>query len=818
MTSVLPIGRNSRLLHEVASMLGNRIIAFGLALAVSSLRGHTLGTEAFGVFSVAVLLPTLLATFLNMGISISAVYYIARGEVGVRQALRSNLGVSMVTSLVGMIGGGLLVAYCGPWLFPNVSLAVLWIAIAYFPMLLLRTNLAGLLQATEDFRAYRWLLTLELLSTLVFTFVVFQLWDATPESTLLAFCLGTFVAVIASYWAARKHLAADDRPHMPGYTIKSLRYGWKANLANLLAFLNYRQDIVLVNLFMGPAETGIYAATLTLAERLWILSQSVSTVMFPRLASLHEDPDQAHAMTERVSRAVLVFTTVTSVGVAALACPLLSLIYGEDFGAGATALLLLLPGFVLASWARMLTNSLAAAGHVGWNAIMAAVVVIVNVIANLILIPTFGICGASIASSVGWLVYSSMVAVLYARLYTRTWWHAVLPRRSDWHDLKQESRSALAGIQRKLQKITVPVANAFGAHAAPRIAVCALAGLTLTAYLETPETECVRPLRNLIVLGALHERGNSPFSTTTYQHGRGVNPVHVAQSVRQQVLNLLLDFERGKEIRRTDEHDLLIRVADYFVANGKRGERAGRPFCVWQYEFDYPFYGIEAPWNSGMAQGHVIELMVAAYRLTRDPIYLNSAKEAANALAVPIEHGGVAVIAGDGIWFEEYASTSCSPPEVLNGHNFALNGLWHLSRLDPSYVPLFDKGIIGLKQRLAEFDHSIWSQYDLAGTPANRKYQAIHVEQLRELHTRTRDPLFSTYANRFEWQLRLPFHVVYRLTTFPTRLLVALVAANTLAIWIVVELLRMMLNRKSRQRVRTFEPNLDPGMLIRPAA
>jgi hypothetical protein len=275
---------------------------------------------------------------------------------------------------------------------------------------------------------------------------------------------------------------------------------------------------------------------------------------------------------------------------------------------------------------------------------------------------------------------------------------------------------------------------------------------------------------------------------------------------------------RGNQIRRTDEHDLLIHVAKYFEANGKRGEHADTIFRVWQYEFDYPFYGIQAPWSSGMAQGHVIELMVAAYRLTGESHYLNSAKEAANALAVPIEDGGVAVSAGDGIWFEEYASTSCRPPEVLNGHIFALNGLWHLSRVDPSYEPLFTQGIVGLKRRLAEFDIGVWSQYDLAGTPANRKYQAIHVDQLRELYMRTRDPMFHKYANKFEWQLWLPFHVVYRLATFPTRLLVALVAANTLTIWIVVELSRLVMIRRSRHRNRTFEPNFEPGMLIRPAA
>ncbi|MEK9667087.1 MAG: hypothetical protein VW701_08020, partial [Deltaproteobacteria bacterium] len=33
---------------------------------------------------------------------------------------------------------------------------------------------------------------------------------------------------------------------------KTLGYGWKAHLSNILAFVNYKADIFLVNFFMGP--------------------------------------------------------------------------------------------------------------------------------------------------------------------------------------------------------------------------------------------------------------------------------------------------------------------------------------------------------------------------------------------------------------------------------------------------------------------------------------------------------------------------------------------------------------------------------------
>jgi hypothetical protein len=252
-------------------------------------------------------------------------------------------------------------------------------------------------------------------------------------------------------------------------------------------------------------------------------------------------------------------------------------------------------------------------------------------------------------------------------------------------------------------------------------------------------------------------------------------------------LRVLESFEHGEVVKRSAEHDQLIEVADYFVRAGSLGSFEGLPFHVWQYEFDYPYYGITRPWRSGMAQGHAIELLVAAYRLTGHNDYRQTAVEAANALEVPIDRGGTAVMDGPGIWFEEYASPTCRPPQVLNGHNFALNGLWHLALIEPGYLEVFDQGVIALKNRLSQYDRGVWSNYDGMGTPANRKYHKIHCEQLRELFARTGDPSLGEHAQKFSVQLTWPFHVLYRLVVYPNRMLVALVAANSLAIFWAVE-------------------------------
>jgi O-antigen/teichoic acid export membrane protein len=792
MTTGAAVHRRNRLSVDVLAVLGNRLVIFAIALVLASARGHFLGVEAFGVFSVGILLPALLATALNLGISISSVYFVGRGEVGIRQALRSGLLLAAIMSAAGLALCGLILAQWGHAIFPDVPPTILWIALASFPLLLVRTILAGLLQAVEDFRSYNRLLVFEFVSTLVLTLLAFQFWQATPAAAVLAVAAGMLLTVLASLRAVSRHAANDHHPHVPNYTRDSLHYGWKANVSNVLAYLNYRLDVVLVNFFVGTAGAGIYTATLVLSERLWALSQAVSTVTFPRLASLHASPDKANQITEQTSRCVLVITLLISVAIAAVAYPLLTLIYGASFGVGASTLIILLPGCVIASATRVLTNSLAAAGYVGWNAIAAGLLLTVDVVANLVLLPRMGIRGAAIASTLGWTVHAILIISLYAKFQRRRWWLPLVPQRSDW-----ESLVALA--THGYRKATLVVANATAnvqrfrvtrRQFAVRATVCVVVGCIVTSYFEDRQIAFVAPLRNLIVLGSLHNRGDSTFSPTHYQHASGMNPVHVAMTVRPQTLRVLESFERGQTITRAANHDQLLSVADYFVSSGRKFSAAGAPCHLWQYEFDYPYYGIQQPWRSAMAQGHAIEVLLAAYLLTNRAEYLTTAEAGANGMVLPIDPGGTAIVEGSGLWFEEYASDSGPPPHVLNGHNFALEGLWHLAQFDASYQPLFNRGVTALKQRLAQFDHRVWSSYDLAGTLASRKYHKIHCDQLHTLFHRTHDPFFDGYADRLEAQLHWPFAVFYRLVVAPTRALVALTLLNSLVallVWTLVE-------------------------------
>ncbi|MDZ7782930.1 MAG: polysaccharide biosynthesis C-terminal domain-containing protein [Halioglobus sp.] len=102
-----------------------------------------------------------------------------------------------------------------------------------------------------------------------------------------------------------------------------------------------------------------------------------------------------------------------SVGAARLRCsgaaglgligyPLITLIFGDAFKEAYVPLLVLLPGIVMASGARVLANDIAARGRPELNMYTSVVVVTVNVLGNMLLIPLYGLAGAAIATSIAY--------------------------------------------------------------------------------------------------------------------------------------------------------------------------------------------------------------------------------------------------------------------------------------------------------------------------------------------------------------------------------------------------------------------------------
>jgi O-antigen/teichoic acid export membrane protein len=408
MTDLAGLGLR-RLLANFGKTAGRQLWAGLLQLATIALIARGYGPTGNGIYTVALLLPTMLATVLGLGMGPANIFHLGSKAYGLRAVYRTTAVVWLAVSLLGLSIGAALIHLKAQQYFPGVPPEVLWVALLSFPPFLYVSFAGSLFQGLQDFTAFNLSLSLQPALSLAGVLLCVVL-GLPPVWLLAAYLAASTGAALAMTVVLRRRLIAAGTSNEARYSFTiALAYGLKSHLANIVGFLNYRIDLYLVNLLlMNPAAAGLYAVAMQMAEKLWLISQAVNTVLFPRLSEVRHDPESVIAITGIVSRVTLFITLAGAIAAGAIAYFAITLIFGQRFSAAYVPFLLMLPGIVAGSTARILSSEIAARGRPEINLYMGLSVVVLNITLNLLLIPPYGIHGAAIATS---LAYTSNLVI-----------------------------------------------------------------------------------------------------------------------------------------------------------------------------------------------------------------------------------------------------------------------------------------------------------------------------------------------------------------------------------------------------------------------
>ncbi|WP_293177825.1 D-glucuronyl C5-epimerase family protein [Oceanithermus sp.] len=264
----------------------------------------------------------------------------------------------------------------------------------------------------------------------------------------------------------------------------------------------------------------------------------------------------------------------------------------------------------------------------------------------------------------------------------------------------------------------------------------------------------------------------------------------------------------GDEIWR----ERFLATADWFVENlVVRRSHEGRVYGVYEYPFAWEFYNLSPPWQSGMAQGLALQVLLRAWQTTGEERYLTTAERVKQAFFVPTHEGGVTYKdTPDAWWYEEYASPGAKPSRVLNGMEHALVALheYAAERGDAEARLLFERGLAALERTLANYSapQIPWTYYDAIGTVANYKYHQINVNLTRYLYTLTGDEPLRIYTTWASW--RTPFVVREFVRQRPNYLDLTILFLNFLFCGALLVVGRTLARFVSRPR---NDPGSDPG-------
>jgi O-antigen/teichoic acid export membrane protein len=390
-------------LHAVAATFGTRIGLVAVGIGTSVVVARILGPEGRGLYAVASLIGALGAQFANLGLHASNTYVVAQD----RSRLTALLANSLLAS--GLIGGAvglaLIVLFTAIPRIAPLHGVLLPMALVAIPISLALMLLQNLLLGVQDVRGYNLVdvgsrvIGLALITSLV------AVGSVSVESVFAASALAGALCVV---WAIARLRAASDVPLSPDFGLfrSHFRFGLTTYAGALLSYLVLRIDVLLVQYLRGPIEAGYYSLAVSLIDLIYILPVVMGAILFPRLLQAPKEHRPRIALRLALTVAVLIAAAGVIAGL--VAPKAIDLLYGERFAPAFAPFVWLLPAVLFLSINTILMNLFASLGSPSVVILGPAAGLMLNVVANLVLVPGLGATGASIASV---LAYGCMLGI-----------------------------------------------------------------------------------------------------------------------------------------------------------------------------------------------------------------------------------------------------------------------------------------------------------------------------------------------------------------------------------------------------------------------
>jgi O-antigen/teichoic acid export membrane protein len=421
-----------------------RLGAFGFSLITNVILARSLGVQGRGVYAVAVMVSTIIALLVQLGIGPANVYHLSKKLIDLDELVGHSTSLAL---LLGTLSFLIVLAYVeltGSGEFLGIGSEFVLVACAALPFILLTVYLQGVLQGAQRFVLFNALLLAQYAAPAVtLAFAVFVLHGHTLGAVAAWTASAALTAAVAVYCVST---LSRFSIRLHGDTIRPLlRFGLISYLGNLTSFVNYRFDVLLVNFFAGARQVGLYAVGTGLAEIVWYISNAASTVLAPRVAAA-DDGEEADRLTEAVARVVGFLALVSAALLAIFAPFIVVFFFGAAFAESAWAVWLLLPGIITFSVGRIFSMYLLGRNRLKVDLLAASVGLVLTVALDVLLIPRFGFRGAAVASSIAYTAAMLVDLVWILRNSTITPSAALIVRKQDLRTLWTRSKELLVSL------------------------------------------------------------------------------------------------------------------------------------------------------------------------------------------------------------------------------------------------------------------------------------------------------------------------------------------------------------------------------------
>jgi O-antigen/teichoic acid export membrane protein len=377
----------------VATLGGGEVVARLVAFGTTTLLARRLGPEGFGILGFATAICGYFALAVGGGLNDLASRDVARHPAGAADIYRLVFAVRAPLALAAVL---LLAAMA--WMLPRpdthravialsgLSLVALAIDPSWAIKALRRSGLAAAAMVGSQVVTLAGVALLVLGPADVLRVPILQFAGEASASLVLTLVVLRAGHALSPRWADGLALLRESAPLAFGRFMRVI----------IVSF-----DMVMLGIVASNRDVGLYAAVYRVHFFVLALVVAVQTAYLPVMAraAARGPADLRHVSNQALAGAAVIGAPLVLGGVVT-AGPLLAFFFGQPYAEGARALQWLLVSLFFVFVHGVLHNVYVVAARTALEARWFAAAAVVNVLANLWLIPRYGIAGAAAATAI----------------------------------------------------------------------------------------------------------------------------------------------------------------------------------------------------------------------------------------------------------------------------------------------------------------------------------------------------------------------------------------------------------------------------------
>lgn len=419
-------------IRDLLSVGISKISIILFSLITSIIAARILGPEKNGIISAILVYPSIFLSFGSLGIRQSTTYLLGQGKFKEEEIKHGITQIWLVTSVICVIGSFLLINYLSS---DKSDLYLILLAIAPIPFTLFNNYNSGIFLGKNNIRIFNQINWIPPFLIAVSTLLFLAILGLEIEGYFIALLIGPFSLTLILLF--KNDFISSFSLNVNSSVIKPLiSLGLIYALSLLIINLNYKFDIIMLDIMSSDYQTGIYSKGASITEYLWHIPMLLSTLVFARSATSKDGASFSKKVATllRISFVLILFGSIV---LWLFSYYIVTGMYGAAFEDSVSVLKYLLPGVVLLTVYKVMNMDLAGKGK-PWIAIATMTpALIINIILNYLLIPKFGANGSAFSSTISYSFAAITFLFAYSRVTGITIREIITYKKQDFNFLKQ---------------------------------------------------------------------------------------------------------------------------------------------------------------------------------------------------------------------------------------------------------------------------------------------------------------------------------------------------------------------------------------------